>query len=258
VLAGNVLSDLLIKCGSSKQDLTHTQRVVDHSVEHFAEAASDYRFLGGHRWKRRLRVGRWVATEGLASCLYNSPHLLRGLASLAGISAESLVFSEASRFLKIAPLSSFGNSFAATFISLSSLRVLGSLSRDQNLLVQHLFTDLGMVAGHQLSARFGLSPSPEGTLADQLLQAETLNWQMKTGMALTAEILPQPRHFERGLELSSSNLPFGKGTFPFLRLAHEASGKNPNLELSNQKKSGQYLMVSSNGRVTGYTRGLTV
>jgi hypothetical protein len=93
-------------------------------------------------------------------------------------------------------------SSAATF---GLLKGAGSLAQGQNILVQHLFQDAAMVAGHQVLAALKVAPKPEGTIAEQLVHTEATNLQMEAGRELVHGLFPGIASRERGL---NSILPF--------------------------------------------------
>src|SRR5262249_1430941 len=82
------------------------------------------------------------------------------------------------------------------------LKGMGGLAQGENVVVQHLLQDMGMVLGHQVSGAFGIIERPQGTLAEQFLHAEVTNLQLSAGMALAHSVAPGIQGLERGLDLS--------------------------------------------------------
>lgn len=92
--------------------------------------------------------------------------------------------------------------FLQSFVTFGTLKGAGRLAQGENLVVQHLLQDTGMVLGHQASGVLGLTPHPTGTLAEQFLHAEATNLQLGAGMALAHRAAPGLSSLERGLDLA--------------------------------------------------------
>jgi hypothetical protein len=90
----------------------------------------------------------------------------------------------------------------SSLITFGSLKGAGRLAQGENVVVQHLLQDTGMVLGHQVSGVFGVTPQPTGSLAEQFLHAEATNLQLGAGMALAHHVAPGIQGLERGLDLS--------------------------------------------------------
>src|SRR5262249_14488993 len=101
-----------------------------------------------------------------------------------------------------------------------TLKTAGRLTQGENVVVQHLLQDTGMVLGHQVSGAFGITERPQGTLAEQFLHAEATNLQLSAGMALAHNVAPGIQGLERGLELSLRSTAVSAR---FLRLDEETS-----------------------------------
>src|SRR5262249_32709141 len=101
----------------------------------------------------------------------------------------------------------------SSLITFGSLKSTAQLAQGENVVVQHLLQDTGMVFGHQISGAFGVTSMPTGTLAEQFLHAESTNLQVGAGMALAHDIAPGIQGLERGLGLSLGATDVGK---PFL------------------------------------------
>jgi hypothetical protein len=234
-VAGNILSRPSFYCGASKLELTPTQGIIDEAVEHFTDQACDGHTLaavtaGGIAH----RLGRWLTLQAVSPFFSEFSSLLRLLAGLGGTTAESGVFLGSSELLRPSSLSSFPQNFTSTFLTFGTLRAFGKLTFGQNLLVQHLFADIGLLTSRRLSALLGFGEKPTGSLGDQWVESEVLNWQMKAGMALSARLFPQVVAFERRVDFSASFL-ISKSSLPFLlSVAFEGS------EVT--KKSGRDLI----------------
>jgi hypothetical protein len=82
------------------------------------------------------------------------------------------------------------------------LKGAGYLSRESNVVFQHAFSSTAMVTGHQSAALLGITPPPEGSLAEQFLHAEITNLQLGAGTSLVHAMAPGISALERGLDLS--------------------------------------------------------
>src|SRR4029450_8138029 len=141
----------------------------------------------------------------VGSGLFGNSVLTRTASMGLGLAGESAVFTGINRgfnhFNHVGSRQSFGEEWVHSTVTLGALKGFGVLGQGQNLFVRHLFSDVGMVSGHQLAYGLGLQGRPEGTLAEQFLQAEALNWQMAAGMSLTHRLAPGLSAVERGLDL---------------------------------------------------------
>src|SRR5262249_15942481 len=70
-------------------------------------------------------------------------------------------------------------------VAFSALKGLGRIAEGQNPVVQHGAQTSGILLGHQLVHRTGLGEKPEGTWAEQFVQAEARNLQWAGGMSLS-------------------------------------------------------------------------
>jgi serine/threonine-protein kinase len=70
------------------------------------------------------------------------------------------------------------------------MKGFGKLAEGENIILQHVAQDSGMVLGQQLVYQAGFSPKPEGNITEQFLQAEAMNLQMSAGMALGQGLAP--------------------------------------------------------------------
>jgi transcriptional regulator with XRE-family HTH domain len=102
-----------------------------------------------------------------------------------------------------------------SFLTFGILKGAGHLAREENILLQHVVQDGAMVAGHQMAQGFGIAPRPEGSLAEQLLQAEVTNLQLGAGMSLVHSVAPGISSLERSLDLSLGRNP--SSATPFLQ-----------------------------------------
>jgi hypothetical protein len=76
-------------------------------------------------------------------------------------------------------------------LSFGLLRGSGWFARDQNIVLQHGLQSSSMVAGHHLAWILAGTTKPAGSLAEQLVQAESTNLQMAAGMSLMHGLGPQ-------------------------------------------------------------------
>src|SRR4030095_12504563 len=110
-----------------------------------------------------------------------------------------------------------------SFVTFGAIKGAGRLASGENLVAQHLLQDSAMVLGHNISANFGITPRPAGTLAEQFLLAEATNLQIGAGMALAHRMVPGMHAMERGLDLSLSIPP----AEPFQGREAEKPGRAP-------------------------------
>jgi diguanylate cyclase (GGDEF)-like protein len=90
----------------------------------------------------------------------------------------------------------------SSLVTFGTLKGAGRLAQGENVVVQHLLQDTGMVLGHQVSGALGITQTPTGSLAEQFLHAEVTNLQLSAGMAFAHGLTPQITSLERGLDLS--------------------------------------------------------
>jgi len=93
----------------------------------------------------------------------------------------------------------------SSVLTFGLLKGAGFLSREQNIVLQHMFQSTAMVVGHQGSALVGFTPRPQGSLAEQFLHAEITNLQLGAGTSLGHSLTGgRLMALERGLDLSLS------------------------------------------------------
>jgi malic enzyme len=90
----------------------------------------------------------------------------------------------------------------SSLVTFGSLKGASRLAQGENVVVQHLLQNTGMVMGHHISGSFGITQRPTGSLAEQFLHAEATNLQMGAGMALAHHFSPEIHNLEQGLDLS--------------------------------------------------------
>ncbi|GEM_PF-6708712 len=76
------------------------------------------------------------------------------------------------------------------------------MSASQNPLFRHFLADAAMLAGNQAAAHLGLIAKAQGSLIQQFVAADVLNWQMKAGLSLVHGAFPALGAMERSLDLS--------------------------------------------------------
>jgi hypothetical protein len=194
------------------------QLQVDGLVSHFADEAVNPTTLaammaGGMAYRLgRIGVLSSVGAQG--------PAPLRMASVLIGLGSEvtafeftnrSLIYLRERAGLKPAPTGNLWNwsgrggwreGWLQSFLTFGILKGAGHLAREENMLFQHAFQDGAMVAGHQTASLFGLSPRPEGSLAEQLFQAEATNLQLGAGRSLVHSMAPGIFSLEKSLDLS--------------------------------------------------------
>src|SRR5262245_38619544 len=239
----------------SQNPLSPLQTQVDGLVGSFTQQATDWRSLtamvaGGVTY-RLGRVGTLATGTGR-------------LASLGiGLGAEVTAFEMTNRSLSSLTGETHANSnlwrwegqggirqgLLSSLVTFASLKGMGGLAPGENVVVQHLLQDTGMVLGHQVSGAFGIIERPQGTLAEQFLHAEVTNLQLSAGMALVHSVAPGMQGLERGLDLSlrSMEIPpsplwkrWARGD---LALATTGSGIVPARDLQTSPLDPQKVLV---------------
>src|SRR4030095_17170478 len=110
-------------------------------------------------------AGRFTRLGTLSSAGNSwAPSLLWGLSHRSALAGDSAVFAGLERGLTSpkgqARFQSFAKSWASAAINLGSLKLLGGISEGQNLILQHLLVDTGMVAGHNIRHALILTDTP--------------------------------------------------------------------------------------------------
>ncbi|MFO1520200.1 MAG: hypothetical protein U1F57_11170 [bacterium] len=200
---------------------TPFQAQVDGCVSAFAEGVSDWKNLSAMTAGSLFyRLGR-VGTLALASRAGSAASLFRAVSYGIGLGAEVTVYQGVSEVLNSSrskeEQGTWGSRWCTSFVQFGLLKLGGAVAIGQNPLFQHALQDAAMVAGHHLTSRFGLTPAPEGNLAEQFLHAEITNLQMGAGVRLLHQVFPALHGFEQSLDFS---LRSGEGRFsnPFRAL----------------------------------------
>jgi hypothetical protein len=238
--------------------LTSTQTQVDDLVSTFLLQATDWKNLAA------------MTAAGTAYRLGRIGAMTAGVGKLAsvgiGLGTEVAAFEMTSRSLQTvgghSPFPSnlwrwegqggIRQGLLSSLITFGALKGAGRLAQGENVIVQHLLQDAGMVLGHQVSGAFGIAEKLQGSLAEQLLHAEVKNIQMAAGMALAHGVAPGLQGLERGLDLSFRGIdaaPSRQMELPsalaFESIAPAPSKKKPN--------SANVWMMSSSERPKNLT-----
>src|SRR5215467_7108347 len=223
-------SNLLDRAGSSSSPLSENQNLVDQMVSSSLSEATKgstlLAMLGAGYVSRLTRAGVMSVALGEGSKFL--PILTRGGSYAIALANESAAFAGIERGFHPSQ-TSFEKDWVRAFINLGSIKLLGNVAEGQNLLLQHLLTDLGMVGGQQVGAKLGFVEKPQGSLAQQMVQAEALNWSQKGGMALLHGLLPNLFPMEKSMDLylrsREADLFSKEKSLPFFsRLAVEGPG----------------------------------
>ncbi len=196
------------------------------------------------------RLGK-IGVFSFSSC-FNMPLLSRGLAPVIGLACEAAAFQGSERVLQnlrgervLYALRgrSFFEDWRSSFIDFGILKGMGHLFWHQSILVQHLFQDISMVMGHQATAFLDWTPVCQGSLLEQMAQAEITNLQLGAGAALFAlGSGHRLHHLERNLEQECKNSPqnffkLPRETFNFSSSLVYAT-LSENISLGNIDKEG--------------------
>ncbi|MFO1519728.1 MAG: hypothetical protein U1F57_08730 [bacterium] len=198
---------------SGEASLTSSQTQVDQCVSTFLNEATDLRTLAAMATGSLFyRFGR-LGSLALASRAGQAAPLLQVASYGIGLASEVTAFQGMSDYLSSVqqPAGSYWNRWRTSFVQFGLLKIGGAAALGQNPLFQHLLQDTTMVAGHQLTARLGWTPAPEGNLTEQFLHAEITNLQLGAGMSLIHRGAPGLPSLERGLDLSIRARSFGDG-----------------------------------------------
>jgi hypothetical protein len=256
-----LLSRSIAPAFSSTEGGTSLQSQVDGLVGDFIQQATDWRSLtsmiaGGMAY-RLGRIG--TMTVGVQNF-----EPLRRIASVGiGLGAEVTAFEMTNRALTIVGANGYSplppnlwrwegqggirQGFLSSLVTFGSLKGAGRLAQGENVVVQHLLQDTGMVLGHQVSGVFGITQRPTGSLAEQFLHAEVTNLQLSAGMALAHSVAPGAQGLERGLDLSLRTtergaVPLQIGPRPAL-----ATAGGPETFTTRDLKSPPIFHMSSQG-----------
>ncbi|MFO1519565.1 MAG: hypothetical protein U1F57_07910 [bacterium] len=211
----------------SSASLSAAQSQIDGIVSNFVEEAGNARNLAAiATGSLAYRFGR-IGALAFASRAGQAAPLLSLASYGIGLGAEVTAFEGTSRLLATAAgdrsnanlwnwsgRGGWANGLASSFISFGLLKSAGYAAREQNVLLQHLFSDLAMVGGNQGAAAFGFIQRPEGSFAEQMLHAEVTNLHLGAGLSLMHSFAPGLHALERSLDLSTQALQGdGRGLF---------------------------------------------
>jgi|GEM_PF-5479742 len=242
---------------TSLSGLSPVDGTLDGLTGSFAEQATDWRTLAA------LTAGGLAYRAGRIGAMgFESGNFVRAASVGVGLGAEVSAFELTSRGLSAAfrrggpmwpptigskdgrphggaPTSHFESNlwrwsgegglaqgFLHSLITFGALKGAGHLAQGETIIARHLLQDSAMVLGHHTSGALGITPRPAGSLAEQFLRAEAVNFQMGAGMALAHGVAPYVHGLERGLDLSLQSPDVGAG-FPrpqgFHRTGEETS-----------------------------------
>ncbi|GEM_PF-4948377 len=189
---------------------TPFQSSLDTLLGSFVAQASDPKALaamlgGGFAYRFTRLASLPVASSLLAKGKFFSPLLVQASSCGVALATESLTFTSIQRQLNASPNPSFGKDWLHTAISLASLKIFGSLGEKQNIIFQHLLSDVGMLSAHRLASWARVEAPSSGDVFQDLIHAEMMNWQMKAGMGMVYSLAPGLFSAERSLDLNLSS-----------------------------------------------------
>jgi hypothetical protein len=237
----------VLERSQSTASLSTVQKQVDGLVTDFTAQATDPQTLaaltaGGAAY----RFGKFATLSAGSRYTSSLPSLVRIGSFGIGLAGESATFAGVQRTFRSfegqAPTQSFGKEWMSAAISLGSLKFFGKLAEGQNLALQHLFSDVGMVGAHHAAAFAGLEAKPEGDLFSQFLHAEAMNWQMKAGMGLVHGLAPRLSATERAMDLtlkSQENNLASLGSGIFRPLSPSLAAEGPSAPLLSSSSEGK-------------------
>jgi hypothetical protein len=208
-------SSLLDRADSSRASLSENQALIDQmistSISEATQGSTLLAMFGAGAVSRLTRAGVMSLAIGEGGKIL--PIVIRGGSYAVALANESAAFAGIEKGFHPSQ-TPFEKDWARALINLASLKLLGGAAQGQNPILQHLLTDLGMVEGQQVGAQFGIVERPQGNFAQQMVQAEALNWSMKGGMALlqglSPNLLPMERSIDFYLQSKDTDL-FSKG-----------------------------------------------
>src|SRR4030095_3255871 len=184
------LSLLDTKSSIPNPGLSSVQKQVDWAVGSFADQVIDWKsmaaILAGTGAYRLGRMG--IAGTGKGG-------VLKTFSVGAGSAAEVLAFEITQRSLGSLIVSEKNGTanlwrwsgsrgleqgLLSSLITFGTLKGAGALTQGENLILRHASQDLGMVLGHQLAFFGGAGPKPQGSFAEQILEAEAVNLKLGT------------------------------------------------------------------------------
>src|SRR4030095_3876377 len=194
-------------------------------------------------------VGRATRLGGMTSAPGQNilAHAIRGISYVPALAAESAAFAGIEREFRFEGQKTtqpFQKDWARAAVTLTGLKLFGGIIRGQNIILQHLFTDVGLVGGQHTAHAAGLMDRAQGSLAQQMLQAEAMNWQMKGSLAVAHSLSPRLSAAERSLDIFLKNrephLSYDRRAFPLFSPFTPVTEGGPDLAMmsSNNGKSG--------------------
>jgi serine/threonine-protein kinase len=252
----------------TQESVSPIQNDVDQLVSgSLKEASNESTFLAllGAGWAFRYTRAGLLSLGSLSEGKPLFSSLVRGGSYALALASESSTFVGIDGGIRHLEGEAFPQDFKKEWIkaavNLGGLKLFAGLSSTQNLVVQHLFTDLSLVTGQRLAFVAGLTERPQGSWAEQMLQAESLNWSMKAGMELLWGLSPSLFSSERSLDLrlrlQNSLFSIRKpGDFPFSAQLALASSLRSEMPSPSPKESGdtrgiRVMQMSSRGSSRG-------
>lgn len=93
--------------------------------------------------------------------------------------------------------------WAANFSDFLILKGLSPLAAGRNMVLGHFVQANGMVLGHEVTGRLGLTEHRQSSYLQQLAEAEALNMKLALGMSLVGVLTPAVARVERRMEVES-------------------------------------------------------
>src|SRR5262245_34536283 len=178
-----------------------TDQLVSVSIQEGSDLKTATAMLGAGLVGRATRIGAMASVPGNSLLTQG----IRWGSYLPALAAESAGFSGLERgFHRLEgekTAQPFQKDWARAAVTLTGLKLFGGINGGKNVILQHLFTDLGLVGGHQAAYAAGLMDRPQGGFAEQMLQAEATNWQMKGSLALAQGLSPRISAAEKSLDI---------------------------------------------------------
>src|SRR4030095_7917865 len=160
-------TSLLDRVPATQNQLTEVQALTDQLVSVSIQEGTNLKnataMLGAGGVGRATRIGAMASLPGQS--------FARGVSYVPALAAEAAAFAGIERGFHPST-QPFQKDWAKAALTLTGLKAFGGLSRSQNIVLQHLFTDLGLVGSEHAGYLAGLTEKPQGPFAEQMFQDE--------------------------------------------------------------------------------------
>lgn len=230
----------------NESDLSAAQIRVDAALSSFSDQASDvgnlFAMTSGALAYRFARVGL------LSTGLFKSAATVGALA--VEVSAFRGVSNGVARFQgrEIHEGIFDGRGWCSSFLDFAVLKGVGVVAQGQHPLLSHTLQSTAMVASHQLTYGIGLTTQPQGTLLEQLFDAEAMNLALGAGHALMGTLTGHRLSaVERSLDVIAKSRSFSRSRL-FSQFRPHLEIQKPFLSMM-AGEAGSERVLADDGRV---------